>query len=378
MKLPFAATQQRKTPLRAADLREVDWGRKSAPLQYLRGVAAISVMLYHASAYLMLWRKDDRPFRIFGDSVGLFGVTLFFVASGALMAMLAARTDPARFMLHRMIRIYPTYLLVATGFLLAAPLIGSGVTFDPWAFGLVPGGPRNYGLGVEWTLPFEIVFYAIVFGLMLVRLGRSLHIVGVIWISAIVLTHYAFPALQTNWQFPILTHIPLAERTFSFAAGLLIPWTVRQSRAAIASPFFGAAALIGGQLDPSHQVWWVSGACACFVAGSLTIPALRAPPIMSLVKLGDWSFAIYLCHVPIIHMVLRHTPSDARTSHVWAASVISALAAGSLIGVIDIRLYAALRRWADSTPIRIQISLVVAFLASYLSAGTAWTLFFPK
>jgi peptidoglycan/LPS O-acetylase OafA/YrhL len=358
----------------AADLSAVNWNRKSAPLQYLRGVAAISVMLYHSSAYLMLWRKDDRLFRIFGDSVGLFGVTLFFVASGALMAMLAARADPSRFMLHRIIRIYPTYLLVATTFLLAAPLIGSGVTLDPWAFGLVPGGPHIYGLGVEWTLPFEIVFYVLVFVLILGRLGRHLHVVGAIWVGAIVLTHYAVPRLQADWQFPVLAHIPLAERTISFAAGLVIPWIVRRARAVIAAPVFGAAALVGGQLDPVHQIWWVSGACACFVAASLTVPALRARPLVSLEKLGDWSFALYLCHVQIIHTVLRRMPIDTPGGYIWIASVASSLAIGSVVGMVDIELYSALRRWADRTSVPVRRALAWGFLIGYLSAGTAWML----
>src|SRR6478752_2117782 len=79
-------------------------------LQYLRAIAAISVVLCHASYYLMAARGDSWLWNIFGRA-GLFGVMLFFAISGYLMAQLAPGATSLRFMSHRLIRIYPPYWL---------------------------------------------------------------------------------------------------------------------------------------------------------------------------------------------------------------------------------------------------------------------------
>jgi peptidoglycan/LPS O-acetylase OafA/YrhL len=66
-------------------------------LQYLRALAAISVLLYHASYYLSA--IDGHPYflRIFTGWFGNFGVTLFFAISGYLMATLARKSSPSTF-----------------------------------------------------------------------------------------------------------------------------------------------------------------------------------------------------------------------------------------------------------------------------------------
>jgi hypothetical protein len=56
-------------------------------LQYLRAIAAISVVLCHASYYLMAARGDSWLWNIFVRA-GLFCVMLFFAISGHLMAQL--------------------------------------------------------------------------------------------------------------------------------------------------------------------------------------------------------------------------------------------------------------------------------------------------
>jgi exopolysaccharide production protein ExoZ len=79
-------------------------------LQYLRAVAAVSVVLCHASYYLMAARGDSWLGNTFGRA-GLFGVMLFFAISGYLMAQIAPGATSLRFMAHRLIRIYPPYWL---------------------------------------------------------------------------------------------------------------------------------------------------------------------------------------------------------------------------------------------------------------------------
>ena len=82
-------------------------------LQYLRAIAASSVVLYHSSFWLKTIRHEPAEFRIFFGWFGVFGVQLFFAISGLLMARLAGGMAPGRFLAHRIIRIYPIYWLTA-------------------------------------------------------------------------------------------------------------------------------------------------------------------------------------------------------------------------------------------------------------------------
>jgi exopolysaccharide production protein ExoZ len=73
-----------------------------------------------------------------------------------LMADLIQRSDPWQFLAHRIVRIYPTFLLAV---LVSAPLLafvgGFGLAFHGLSLLLVPAGVRPYYLGIEWTLVFE-------------------------------------------------------------------------------------------------------------------------------------------------------------------------------------------------------------------------------
>jgi exopolysaccharide production protein ExoZ len=69
------------------------------------------------------------------------------------MADLFKRTDPWRFLAHRIVRIYPTFRLTASAWASVIALLGLGkVGFHIFSLMLVPVGPRAYYLGVEWTL----------------------------------------------------------------------------------------------------------------------------------------------------------------------------------------------------------------------------------
>jgi exopolysaccharide production protein ExoZ len=69
-------------------------------IQYLRGIAAIAVLLFHAS------ETYDLGFRI-----GAAGVDLFFIISGIVMWVTTSQKNisPSVFMRRRIIRIVPMY-----------------------------------------------------------------------------------------------------------------------------------------------------------------------------------------------------------------------------------------------------------------------------
>src|SRR5712675_2407590 len=125
---------------------------KNLSIQCLRGMAALFVALFHASTLAANHFGDSGWATAFDGRFGLIGVSIFFAISGLLMADLIQRTDPWRFLAHRIVRIYPTFLLTASAWASVIALLGLGkIGFHTFSLMLVPVGPRAYYLGVEWT-----------------------------------------------------------------------------------------------------------------------------------------------------------------------------------------------------------------------------------
>ena len=171
----------------------------------LRLVAAASVMFSHAFLIADGTQNNEWLIRLTGNQsiLGLTGVFVFFAVSGFLVTQSYEQTrDPLRFVAKRALRIFPG-LFVATvisAFVLA-PLV---TTLRPSAYFSQPA-PYLYVLGNTlldqtvhelpgvmfvnnpvgleingslWTLRFEVMMYAMVLGLGLLRLLRLRVLVG--------------------------------------------------------------------------------------------------------------------------------------------------------------------------------------------------------
>jgi exopolysaccharide production protein ExoZ len=91
--------------------------RRISSIQCLRGIAALSVVIFHEFDSLNAFSPvniDELTGRL--HVLGTIGVDIFFCISGFIMVVLLARTDEAnsrgRFALRRAVRILPTYWLL--------------------------------------------------------------------------------------------------------------------------------------------------------------------------------------------------------------------------------------------------------------------------
>jgi peptidoglycan/LPS O-acetylase OafA/YrhL len=272
-------------------------------LQILRAIAAASVVYFHV---------DAAP--VFGS----FGIDIFFVISGFVMAMLVAHGQGARaFAIGRLVRIVPLYWILTTVLLVLAAirpdlLNSTTANLSNYLKSLLfiphfkENGSLTPMLAVGWTLNYEMFFYLCV------------------WISIVVSRRFWMPIvlllLTAAWlgpglnsDHPVLRGFFGSTLLFEFALGFLA-YRIYTRRwlnvlgapalaliATLSYVTMAAAEAHGLGFDrliihgvPSLLL--VSAATALEHAGF--IAASRVTDLLS--TLGDGSYATYLSHLYVV------------------------------------------------------------------------------
>jgi peptidoglycan/LPS O-acetylase OafA/YrhL len=288
--------------------------------------------------------------RVFGQSFGSFGVFIFFALSGMLMAIQARKLAdrPSLFLAHRVVRIFPIFWLACFLRVAVAWGIGLGAQFDPLALTLAPIGDIDYVLGIEWTLVYEVVFYFYVFAIIALRMSRWIEVIAGLWLVAIFANTIIHPGFAP--QYPSLLTLPLSTVCAPFALGMLIPLLVRKKLVTHASLAAGAFLFALAQIQFVAQFAnLIMGlGCALIVAWAAALADDGPMSSPRLAKVGDWSFAIYLVHVPVLTTLYQILPVGMNPIWVWATSLAAALLAGAALGVLDIYTYQHLKTFVDA------------------------------
>ena len=284
-------------------------------IQFLRFVAAASVVIYHAHAGLATGLVEATSAEAaYWLRFGAVGVHVFFVISGYIMYLTNfARPVPfstQRFLARRLIRVYPTYWSFVALYLAAEALLGTLPDLDgarlTGMLALAPDdAPRV--IGPAWTLSYEIFFY-LVFGLVM-RLGERLGpiVLTLLFLAAIGIGRVLHPSTMAGF---VATNPLLLE----FVAGVWIARLTGRGRApgwlgwvAVAAAVAGYAAGLAWGYDrlPSAIAWGVPS--ALLIAGAVvlerTAPENGGGILRRLSRLGDSSFSLYLCHILLVTLV---------------------------------------------------------------------------
>lgn len=170
--------------------------KKIHGFDYLRGICAILIMLYHyTTRYFDIYHNKSFESDHIGIWWGCFAVSGFFVLSGYLTVhTYDNKIKPLKFIKKRIFRLYPAYIsaiIVTTVF----TLILSKDTF----IGVIPTISNLaiyqslFGMarvdGAYWTLTVEMTFYIIFAIIILFRLVRRIDIVNFLWILCIIFQH---------------------------------------------------------------------------------------------------------------------------------------------------------------------------------------------
>jgi exopolysaccharide production protein ExoZ len=332
-------------------------GSRKAEIQYLRGFAAVAVVLTH------LTLGDER--------FGVYGVSVFFAISGYLMSTLARSDDPWRFLSHRIVRIYPTFFLMVGFAFLLKIAVDTPFSFDLLGLSLMPVGGRSNSLGgIEWTLVFEITYYTLLFFLMLFKRQRSLDAIAAVWLAVILGATFLLPSVSEALQFPL--NLLLVPANVAFAGGLLVPALLARGylpavSAVLIVPFVFAYGLF--DLDTNRCLSGLAATCLVGWAAQAKV-GREASPIRPLLTLGEWSYALYLCHVPVIRAVNAVWPDWLAP---WGAAwlgLAASLVAASIFGPIDVALYRKGRQWVDHAPPRRTRLTISVFVLAFLGVTT--------
>lgn len=325
------------------------------PLDWLRGMLALSIMVYH----LTVWKLGAPQADTLLGRLGIYGVSMFFVLSGLAMAAVYhdyirdIRTS-LRFFVRRIFRIWPL-LWLAVAAVTAAQVWLKGATVD-WGlvwlnlttlFGFVaPGAYINTG---AWSIGNEMVYYALT-PFFLVAYRRSRWLGNTILAATLFVGFYfAFLALDpartlaSQWS----TYINPFDNLCFYAIGVAIFFNARHVRMPPAVPIallVAALAVLAAYPVDGDLIATVTGVPRIvFIAVSAAIvlsffkleaapPAFVARPLAAL---GAATYGVYLLHpivYPGVELALRLSG--------WAApAYVSMAATAALTIAVALALY---------------------------------------
>lgn len=287
-------------------------------LQSLRGFAAMTVMIHHSLRTIRpdgwAWTLSEVPLNARG------AVVLFFVLSGYVLGLSLMRRGLTRdglltFYVRRAFRIYPAlWVAMALGavyIVLVRPIPAPNMAdwaqrhFNPDQLGVANVltslfGITNYVLPTAWTITVELGASAV---LPLIVFVLRRHLAGALALLVALLAAGLVAGFAGR-------QIPFYIGAFGIGAALACLPVARRIRPTPPLTLMAVTVMLFSQvlMSGSNLAWLAmvveAFAAALLIAGIIAhgVPWMRARP---LVAIGDWSYSIYLLHLPIAYTVMR-------------------------------------------------------------------------
>lgn len=307
-------------------------------VQYLRGLAALMVLLYHVGfAFSFLTDELSRPHWLAA------GVDIFFLISGFVMVVSTQRREIGglRFIKERLARIVPLYWLVTAIFLAILAVQGRSLpSLEEVAKSLTfvfTMNPRVHEampvLVAGWTLNYEMIFYLLFALLIAVPLpGR---IVAMASIFLVLCAFRRFVSPEDALLFRLTSPQPL-----EFVAGMALAYV--RHRLCRLPVFVGGAVLVAGFValalvdSPFTRVVHFAPCATLIMAGTVICERKVRSDWRMPKLLGDSSYSLYLTHGLLLELF-----ATASLAPLWRlAGAIAMLAA-------SIALSFAFFRWVE-------------------------------
>ncbi|MGW4158408.1 acyltransferase family protein [Streptomyces sp. NPDC004788] len=294
----------------------------------LRWFAAFGVFLFHARTY---FKESEGAFDL--ADIGYEGVPFFFVLSGFVMTWVARPSDtPLNYYWRRFARIWPLLAVTtaATVTLMKwwwhVPVSGADIV---WTLTFGQAWTMDHFLTmniVTWTLSVEAFFYLafpLLLRLLLRRSSATIGVLAALCVATTASTRVVSELLDRPAEVERLVYSSPLALTPMFALGICTGLLVRRGwrppfgtgvaatltagtillcwlwlrQPDLLHPFQGAIGFFDVVLMPVFALL-IATAAVGDVHGRRSL--LRSRP---LVKLGEWSFAYYLCHAVVLKVV---------------------------------------------------------------------------
>ena len=290
-------------------------------IQFLRGFAALAVVVHHTGGYV---KRYFEPTLLFEDkfSIGFAGVDLFFVISGFIIHFTSKNylNNPSKlkeYLKKRFIRVYPIYWIITTILFISSWLIVEILDKNIFSIGY-PNTliayiqtylllPLHFAINpVTWTLSYELFFY-LCFAILIISER--------LWIIPALILAVSFYNIFIN--IPEIVEVKLnyfnfifSGYNFEFMFGFLIyPLYEKIKLSNIISVILliisiSIIALFGydiGDYDSYKRVLTFGLPSGLILLSLLNLEnnnAISFPKIT--LTLGDASYALYLIHFPMM------------------------------------------------------------------------------
>jgi exopolysaccharide production protein ExoZ len=289
-------------------------------LDYLRGLSAFGIMLYHCSS----WTLGPQPASSLLGKIGIYGVATFYILSGTTLGYVYQSTlqpnvsDLWTFYKRRIYRIFPLLWLATLASIVLSKHAPNKVDLFlnlTGLFGLFKW--NTYFATGAWSIGNELTFYLVfpiaIFLCKYSRIGFGLLLVtalGLFVYFAYQLLNQGLP-LAGQWQ----TYTNPLNQVFLFLAGLAISTLVNPNKSKLS--FCLSAIILGGLLfwlipvqgnaiqlvtDSKRILFGV--ACILICGGFFRATYATSWLEKLLAQLGQSSYSLYLLH-PIVYAVVK-------------------------------------------------------------------------
>jgi exopolysaccharide production protein ExoZ len=306
-------------------------------IQLLRAIAALSVVYVHCT-------HKEGYYNL--PSFGHFGVDIFFVISGFIIAyMVSKNTD--HFLIKRIIRIVPLYFLVTIAIVLTSMepinLINKTISVSDFIRSILfippeSGNKDSPIIGQGWTLNYEMFFYAIMY-LCIIFTKKYLTIVCLSILALIIIglnllnpANYIMAYYKNSISLEFIYGIALyhfykyvntSKISFNKTAKVIILLSL-----AIIS--YGFLAFNDFAKFISHREYLFDGIPALILVASILFLEENIKPakiILFGIKLGEASYAMYLIHFLMVNFLGKGLNKIMGANSIFAIELIKVIIA---------------------------------------------------
>jgi peptidoglycan/LPS O-acetylase OafA/YrhL len=383
--LQVAAYRPCPGPEVAGKPRRAEGGNRLAVLDGLRGIAILSVMLYHFKLFgIEEWSGQWEHVYSQWAGIGWAGVDLFFVLSGFLITGILYQSREKvhyyrNFYARRTVRIFPLYYASLVLFFFAAPLVlgwmhksdllgqfagrqAQGFAWlylVNWQMGFALA-PVSLLMQHYWSLSIEEQFY-LVWPFLVLRLERRnlMKLCG-----GLVVLSFALRVVFHLLDMERAAYMATFCRMDSLAIGAVLAlcrqaegeWrTVRRMALPVAAlSASGLALIVALTQTTAHGLWMQTfgfsllglffGGCLVMSLGLAeggTAYRLTASPVLRF--FGKYSYCLYICHQPLIILMARSGFNGTRLSGALHSRILAIMAVNGV--ALSLTVAAALISW---------------------------------